>query len=91
MKRRYLVIFDTVTILQGVINPAGAAGKCLSYFYKGEISVAISRATLKEIKDVLTRPVLRVRFKQITDEKVAQLTDKLLDEALYLRNVPHHF
>jgi putative PIN family toxin of toxin-antitoxin system len=88
---RYLVIFDTVAIVQSVINPKGAAGKCLAYFHAGEISVAVSRATLKEVKDVLSRPALRKRFQQITDEKVAWLTDKLLEDGLYLRNVPHHF
>lgn len=88
---KYLVIFDTVAIVQSVINPKGAAGKCLAYFHAGEISVAVSRATLKEVKDVLSRPALRDRFQQITDEKVVFLTDKLLYEGVYLRNVPHHF
>lgn len=31
------------------------------------------------------------RFAHITDEKVAWLTDFLLDEGLYLRLVPQHF
>lgn len=88
---RYLVIFDTVALVQSVINPRGAAGKCLTYFQDGKISIAISRATLKEVKDVLSRPALRERFQQITDEKVVWLTDKLLEDGLYLRNVPHHF
>lgn len=88
---RYLVIFDTVALVQSVINPKGAAGKCLTYFHDGKISVAVSRATLKEVKDVLSRPALRDRFQQITDEKVVWLTDKLLEDGLSLRNVSHHF
>ncbi|MFN0124233.1 MAG: putative toxin-antitoxin system toxin component, PIN family [Blastocatellia bacterium] len=88
---RYLVVFDTVAIVQGVINPKGAAGKCLACFHAGEIAVAISRAALREISDVLSRPALRDRFPQITDEKVVWLTGKLLDEGLYVRNVPSHF
>lgn len=65
---KYLVIFDTVAIVQSVINPKGAAGKCLAYFHAGEISVAVSRATLKEVKDVLSRPALRDRFQQIASD-----------------------
>ena len=87
----YLVVFDTVALVQRTINLNGAAGKCFAYFQAGEISIAVSRATLKEVKDVLSRPLVRDRFPQITDEQVAWLVSFLRSEGLYLRNVPQHF
>ncbi len=53
--------------------------------------MAISRETLKEVKDVLSRAALRNRFPQITDEKVSGLTDSLLNDGIYLCRVPRHF
>ena len=91
MTDRYLVIFDTVALVQSTINPKGPAGKCLDCFLDGRISVAISRETLKEVKDVLSRAALRNRFPQITDEKVSGLTDSLQNDGIYLRRVPRHF
>jgi putative PIN family toxin of toxin-antitoxin system len=88
---RYLVIFDTVVLVQSAINPDGAAGKCLTCFEDGKISVAISRETLKEVKDVLSRAALRNRFPQITNERVLWVTGLLQKGGIYLRRVPRHF
>jgi predicted nucleic acid-binding protein len=88
---KYLVILDTVALVQSAINPNGAAGKCLAYFEQGKISVAVSRATLAEVKDVLSRPHIRQRYKHITDEIVTGLTQLLLYRGLYVRNVGEHF
>jgi predicted nucleic acid-binding protein len=49
---KYVVIFDTNIFLQALIRARGPAVSCLEYFDQGEIS----RATLAEIADVLTRP-----------------------------------
>lgn len=91
MPNKYLVIFDTVALVQSAINPQGAAGKCLAYFEQGKISIAVSRATLAESKEVLSRPYLRQRYKHITDEIVTALTQLLSYRGLYVRNVGKHF
>lgn len=91
MPGKYLVVFDTVALVQSTISPNGPAAKCLAYFERGEISVAVSRQTLKEVKEVLSRSHIRRRFQHVTDEKVDWLIDFLLDEGLYLRNVATHF
>ncbi len=49
MPDKYLVIFDTVALVQSTINPHSSAGQCLAYFEQGKISVAVSRATLAEV------------------------------------------
>ena len=91
MADKYLVIFDTVTLAQSLINPKGPAGKCFAYFEQGKISVAVSRDTLAEVRDVLSRPRLRNRFRQLTDAKVAGLVELLLYKGYYLRRVGEHF
>lgn len=91
MTNKYLVVFDTVALVQSTISPTGAAAKCFEYFERGDISIAVSRATLKELQSVLSRPQIRQRFAHLTDEKIAWLVEFLLDEGLYLRTVPKHF
>lgn len=91
MNEKYLVVFDTVALVQRVIAPEGNAAKCFAYFEAGIIAVAISRATLKELKDVLSRPYIRDRFPHITDEMVTWLSEFLLEEGEYQRTVPRHF
>jgi putative PIN family toxin of toxin-antitoxin system len=88
---RYVVVFDTSTIVQGLINPKGAAGKCPACFEQGKILTAVSRETLEEVEDVLSRPRLRERFRQITDAKVTLFIEILLYKGDYLRNVKKHF
>ena len=91
MTEKYLVVFDTVALVQRVISPEGNAAKCFAYFEEGVIAVAVSRATLKELKDVLSRSYIRDRFPHITDAMVTWLSDLLLEEGEYRRNVPRHF
>lgn len=91
MPDKYLVIFDTVALVQSAINPKGPARKCLAYFEQGKISIAVSRDTLAEVKDVLSRPYIRQRYEHITDELVAALAELLSYRGIYVRNVGKHF
>src|SRR5437667_4851075 len=52
------------------------------------VSLAVSRETLSELRDVLSRSELRQVFSLITDEKVSQLIDLLLFKGNLFRNVP---
>jgi uncharacterized protein len=88
---KYLVIFDTVTLVQSLINPNGPAAKCFAYFEQGRISVAVSRDTLAEVREVFARPRLRNRFRQLTDEKVTGLMELLTYKGHYLRRVRKYF
>ena len=91
LMNKYLVIFDTVTLVQSTINPQGPARKCLAYFEQGKISIAVSRDTLAEVKDVLSRQYIRQRYEHITDEIVAALIELLSYRGIYLRQVRQHF
>lgn len=91
MRDKYVVIFDTNIFLQGLISKGGPAVKCLECFEQGKIIVAVSRATLEEVEDVLARPHLRLKYPLLTDERVAELLDRLIYRGIYLRRVGQHF
>ena len=91
MRDRYVVVADTNILLQSLLNVAGPAGKCLACFRRGEIDIAVSRDTIKEARDVLSRPSLRAKYPQLTDEKVAHLLAFLRYRGIYLRTVRRWF
>lgn len=91
MPDKYLVIFDTVALVQATINEDSAAGRCLTLFEQGKISVAVSRATLVEAQDVLSRPHLRQRYEYITDEVVTDLIQVLSRKGRWERKVRKRF
>ncbi len=91
MPSKYLVVLDTVIIVQSAINPKGVARKCLSYFERGEISIAVSRDTIEEVKDVLSRAYIRDRYEHITDDIVVGLVQLLTYKGRFVRNVRERF
>ena len=91
MPDKYLVVFDTNIFLQALASRGGPAVKCLAYFEQGKIMLAVSRATLAEVEEVLSRSHLRSKYPLLTDERVATLLDRLLYRGIYLRHVRQHF
>ena len=79
-----LAFFDTNIFLQALISERGPAVRCLEYFDQGRISLAVSRATLAEIADVLTRSHLREKYPVLTDERVAELLERLRYKGIYV-------
>ncbi len=69
MPDKYVVIFDTNILLQALVSKGGPAVRCLEYFEQGRITLAISRATLEEVEDVLSRSHLRVKYPLLTESR----------------------
>lgn len=88
---KFVVVVDTNILLQSLLNDTGPASKCLAYFRRGEIDVVVSRETLREAREVLTRSKLRARYPQITDEKVESLITFLRYRGIYVRSVQQWF
>ena len=88
---KYVVIFDTNIFLQALIRERGPAVRCLEYFDQGKVLLAISRATLAEIADVLTRPHLREKYLLLTEERIADLLERVRYKGIYFRQVKQHF
>jgi uncharacterized protein len=63
------VVFDTQVFLRALINPKSACGK-LFHIWQSYYALHVSDAIEAEIKDVLTRPIIRAKFPQIDDKSV---------------------
>jgi uncharacterized protein len=86
-----VTVFDCGVFLQGLMSKAGPAAACLELIEQERIRLVMSEAVLTEIKDVLSRPYLRERYPNLTDEKVENLINLILETAEFVENVPLHF
>ena len=68
MAERPRVVFDCVILLQAAARQKGAAANCLNLAESGVLQLFVSRETLVEIEDVLSRPEVRVHFPDLSDE-----------------------
>ncbi len=85
------VVFDCGVFLQGLISKSGPGVACLELVEQDKIKLAISEETLAEIKDVLSRPRLRAKNPDLTDEKVEKLIEMLLEKGEFIKKVPRYF
>lgn len=86
-----VTVFDCGVFLQGLLSKASPAVACLEIVEQDRIRLVMSEAVLAEIKDVLSRPRIRERNPGLTDEKVENLIDLILERAEFVENVPLHF
>ena len=87
----YLVVFDCVTLVQGLISEKGPAARCLELFEQGKIAIAVSREVMAEIKEVLSRSSLRERYPHLTDERVDGLIALLLYKGEFVEQVRRRY
>jgi putative PIN family toxin of toxin-antitoxin system len=87
----FVTVFDCGVFLQGLLSKTGPAVACLELIEENRVRLVMSKAVLAEIKDVLSRPRLRERNPDLTDEKVENLIDLILEKAEFVENVPFHF
>ena len=86
-----VTVFDCGVFLQGLLSKSGPAVRCLELIEEERIRLVISEDVLAEIKDVLSRPILREKNPNLTDEKVEDLIETLLVKAEFVEKVPEHF
>lgn len=91
MSRNPVTVFDCVVFLQGLLSKSSPAVACLELVEQDRVRLVMSEAVLAEIKDVLSRPLLRERNQALTDEKVENLIDLILAKAEFVETVPAHF
>lgn len=84
-------VFDCGVFLQGLISKSGPAVACLELVEQGKVKLFVSEETLAKVKDVLSRPNLRKRNPDLTDEKVEMLIETLLQKGEFIKTVPSHF
>lgn len=86
-----LVVFDCVVFVQSLISKSGPAVTCIERFRKGDFSLAISKDTLAEVREVLSRSKLREDFPLLTEEKAVWLIELLLYKGKLFQKVPRRF
>lgn len=84
-------VFDCMLFLQATGRPTGPAAACLRLFESGALTLCVSDDVLREVEDVLSRPMLRRKNPLLTDQAVRQLLDRLARLATRLDAVPPRF
>src|SRR5689334_4932625 len=85
------VVFDCNVFVQGIANRNSPARKALRLFFDGKVTLYISDAILREVRDVLSRPEIRRLLPGITDRIVNAFFIQLEAKALPITNVPEEF
>lgn len=80
-----------MVFLQGAARRESSAGMCLLLVELGAIELCLSKEIVDEIRDVLTRPVLRQKFSSLTDHLVNQFIESLERHAVVVHDVPRIF
>ena len=66
------VVYDCMVFLQGALRETGPAYKCLRLAEERAVTLLVSRTTLDELREVLSRPSLREKSKNLTDDSVVR-------------------
>ena len=81
-------VFDCMVFLQAATNDRGPAFACLSLIEAGDVRLYVSPPILAEIRDVLTRPKIQVKFPHLTPVRVDILVQKIAAIATVVNDVP---
>lgn len=71
------VVFDCMIFLQAAARRASPSGACLALAEQGILELYISAAILAEVQDVIGRPQIRAKFRQLTDDVVAEFIARI--------------
>ena len=89
MKTR--VVFDCMIFLQAVARPVGPAGACVDRAENGDAELLVSADILAEMRDVLNRPGVQKKFRNLTPERVANFIIRIERFAVVIGPVPEAF
>jgi putative PIN family toxin of toxin-antitoxin system len=85
------VVFDCNVLLQAAAREESVAAKCLNLAESGLVQICLSREVLAEAEDVLTRPEVRARFPDLSDEIVGAFLKRLQKLSVFVSPVPKKF
>lgn len=85
------VVFDCMVYLQAAAREESPAAACLRLAENHLLQLFVSGDILAEIQDVLSRPKLRARFSELTDEVVTAFVERLRKTAEIVESVPRRF
>ena len=73
--------------LQAAARRASPSGACLALAEQGLLELSVSPAILAEVQDVISRPKIRTKFLQLTDDVVAELIARIVRIAVSVDEV----
>lgn len=76
-EHRRRVVFDCMIFLQAAARRASPSGACLALAEQGLVELYVSPAILAEVEDVISRPKIRTKFQQLTDDVVAEFIARI--------------
>ena len=84
------VVSDTGVYLRATINAANVSSSLLRRAASGEIQLYVSHDLLAEVRDVLTRPEIRVKNARISDEALEAFLSEIQVQARLIDPLPQH-
>ena len=85
------VVFDCMIYLQATVSEFGPAAALLRLVESNKVSLFVSHEIICEVSDALSRPKIRGRNPDITDERVDALITRISEMATMIDDVPRHF
>lgn len=84
-------VFDCNIFWQIFFSEKGIGSKCWDLVKSNRVELFVSKAVLDEIRDVLTRPETKAKFKKATDEIVGYFIDEIADNSIFVNPVIRKF
>jgi putative PIN family toxin of toxin-antitoxin system len=85
------VVFDCMVYLQATVSEFGPASSLLRLVDSNALSLFVSAEILEEVRDVLSRPKIRRKNRDINDERVDALINRIAGNATIVKDVQRHF
>jgi putative PIN family toxin of toxin-antitoxin system len=88
---RSRVVFDCMIYLQALISESGPAAALLRLVDRHAVSLFVSNEILAEVREVLSRPKIRERNSQLTDERVNAFITRIAEKATVVDDIARPF
>jgi putative PIN family toxin of toxin-antitoxin system len=83
------VVFDCNIFLQALTRGTGPAAEALRRVERNEVTLYVSRRTLRELRAVLAYPEIREKNPHVTDSMVDEFVERIAYRGVLVRDVPH--
>ena len=80
-----------MVFLQALVSDKGPAFACMQRVEEGRVKLVISTAILAEVRDVLNRFDLQMKFPRLVPERIQKFLEKVSKHAQLIVDVPHVF
>ena len=84
-------VFDCNIFIQVLLNPKSVAAKCFDLVLDGKIILFVSKAILDEVCEVIFRPKIISRLPDATTQRIEIFVEQIVNNSVYLKNVPNKF